>query len=258
MTQSPGTPFHEGTVTTEQHTLVFAEAAPAHPKSTIVSLPGSAGLEMSTAKDVLAQRHRVVEINPPGWGERNDVTERSHQSTLGPVLAAAIEELVTGPFYLLGTSMGGANALYVASLLPDRTQGVILEGSMAPVLPPEDMHPMPSPPEDGGYPLPAPHPRKPWATKDFVMNQMLNRARLFEITEVDMDAADAIAKVVEHHIPVLALLGDADEILRPSQEKRIRERIPHAQFHLVGGGGHDLQNTAPEIFVELVEEFVNS
>lgn len=64
----PGAAFARATLPVAGFTLHYAEAAPAAPLGTIVSLPGSAGLEMSTAKDRLAERYRVVEITPPGLG----------------------------------------------------------------------------------------------------------------------------------------------------------------------------------------------
>lgn len=178
-----------------------------------------------------------------------------------PEMAGEIDQLVNGPFFVLGTSMGGTNALYVASLLPDRVRGVILEGSMTPLLPEEDLRHVPSDepaPEDGEYPLPDPHPRKPWATAPFMAQQMANRFRMFKWVEPDLQGTSAIKTVAELRVPVLALLGDNDGILFPSQAQRFREQLPDAQFHLVPEGGHDLQNTAPEKFLTLVEGFITA
>jgi len=260
-TTTPGSAFVRGTVEAGGYTLDHASAGPDQPEATIVSLPGSAGLEMSIAKDRLVARYRVVEINPPGWGGRDDVSTRMHQSELGPILSSAVEQLVDGPFYLLGTSMGGSNALYVAAALPDRVLGIVLEGGMAPSRP-EDLR-MPPPPEPGAgpeasYPTPATDPRKPWATPEYVAGQMAVRMRMFGWVEPDMRASDAIALVRHRNIPVLALLGDEDEILAPTQEVRFREELPHADFRLVPTGGHDLQNTVPQAFVALVDDFIAS
>jgi pimeloyl-ACP methyl ester carboxylesterase len=259
----PGSAFAYGTVQAGGYTLDYASAGPENPEAVIVSLPGSAGLEMSTAKDRLAARYRVVEINPPGWGARDDVDTRMHQSQLGPVLTEAIEQLVDGPFFLIGTSMGGSNALYVAAALPDRVRGIVLEGGMAPSRP-EDLR-MPPPPEPGSdagpeasYPAPVTDPRKPWATPEYVTGQMAVRMRMFGWIEPDMQASEAIAAVRERHIPVLALLGDDDEIIAPTQELRFRDELPHADFRLVPTGAHDLQNTVPGAFVDLVEGFIAS
>ncbi|MFF4507000.1 bifunctional 3-(3-hydroxy-phenyl)propionate/3-hydroxycinnamic acid hydroxylase [Streptomyces sp. NPDC001401] len=244
----PGAAFALATLPVDGFTLHYAEAAPAAPLGTIVSLPGSAGLEMSTAKDRLAERYRVVEINPPGWGDQTDVSRPMSQSEVGALLAEAVAHLVDGPFVVLATSMGGANALHMAARISDRVQGIILEASMAPSRA-EDQRPL-----SAG--VPTIHPDKPWATPGYVARQMANRMRMIQLTPPDMDATEAIAVVRERGIPVLGLLGTDDEILKPSQEETFRTVLPEGEFRLIPGDRHDLQNTTPEQFVDLVETFV--
>jgi pimeloyl-ACP methyl ester carboxylesterase len=258
----PGGDFVSGTVESHGYTLDYAWAGPKHPEATIVSLPGSAGMEMSTAKDLLIGRYRVIEVNPPGWGARDDIDTHMHQSELGPILAEAIGQLVDGPFFIIGTSMGGTNALYVAAELPQRVQGIILEGSMVPSRP-ADLHmPPPTPGDEGAtevsYPEPVVDPRKPWATPEYVAQQMATRMRMFHWIEPAMDAPAAVAAVRASRVPVLGLLGDDDEILAPTQELRFREEFPGADFQLVPTGRHDLQNTVPAAFVYLVSDFIAS
>ena len=258
----PGREFASGTVEAGGYTLDYAWAAPEQPEATIVSLPGSAGMEMSTAKDLLISRYQVLEINPPGWGARDDVDTHMHQSELGPILTEAVEQLVDGPFFMIGTSMGGPNALYVAAELPQRVHGIILEGSMVPSRP-EDLHmPPPTPGDEGAtevsYPKPAVDPRKPWATPEYVAQQMAVRMRMFRWIEPDLDGSAAVVAVRAGRVPVLGLLGDDDEVLAPTQERRFREEFPGADFHLVPTGRHDLQNTVPTVFVDLVSNFIDS
>ncbi|GHE06938.1 alpha/beta fold hydrolase [Klenkia taihuensis] len=259
----PGGGFTYGTVQAGGYTLDYATAGPEDPAAVLVSLPGSAGLEMSIAKDQLAGHYRVIELNPPGWGARDDVSEKMHQSQLGPILTEAVERLTDGPFFLVGTSMGGSNALYVAAALPHRVRGIVLEGGMAPSRP-EDLR-MPPPPEPGSdagpeasYPAPVTDPRKPWATPEYVTGQMSVRLRMFGWIEPDLQASEAIAAIRERGTPVLALLGEDDEIIAPSQQQRFQEELPQADFQLVPTGAHDLQNTVPDVFVDLVENFIAS
>ncbi|MFD5537360.1 bifunctional 3-(3-hydroxy-phenyl)propionate/3-hydroxycinnamic acid hydroxylase [Streptomyces sp. NPDC127079] len=246
----PGAAFTRGTVPVSGFTVHYAEAAPAAPLGTIVSLPGSAGLEMSTAKDRLAERYRVVEINPPGWGDQADVSRPMPQTEIGALLAEAVGQLVDGPFVVLATSMGGANALHMTARIPNRVQGIILEASMAPSRP-QDLRPL-------ATGAPAIHPNKPWATPGYVAHQMTNRMRMIQLTPPDADATEAIAVVRERGIPVLGLLGTDDEIMKPSQEEYFRTVLPDGEFRLIPGGWHDLQNTTPEEFADLVETFVGN
>ncbi|KAL3460180.1 hypothetical protein BJX64DRAFT_290502 [Aspergillus heterothallicus] len=247
----PGAGFVHKTVPAEEFTLHYAEAGPSNPAGTIVSLPGSAGLEMSTAKDQLAERYRVVEINPPGWGDHADVSRELPQSEIGVLLAEAVKQLVDGPFVLIATSMGGANALYLAEQIPERVRGIVLEGSMAPCRPQHDLYPL-------STSQPPIHPKKPWATPGYVAHQMANRMRMVQTTKPDMEAASAIAAVRERGIPVLGLLGSEDEVMKPSQKESFHTVLPSQEFEIIPDGRHDLQNTAPEEFVARVESFIKN
>lgn len=265
MSTIPGKPFRRSKVDAGGFTLDYAEAGPPDAAITIVSLPGSAGLEMSTAKDVLSQRCRVIEINPPGFGDNNDLTRPTTQSEIGAVLAEAANKLVKGRYYIIGTSMGGGNALYAAMHAPDRVAGLILEGSMTPVRMQDLQSPPPTPEQlealkkAGGpppYPDRPPHPKKPWASSAYVAKQMGDRIRMFQWVATDFEGEAAVRAARERRTPIVALLGDEDEILKTSQAEAFKAVLPHAEFHLITGGTHDLQNTTPDQFVQQVEAFV--
>jgi pimeloyl-ACP methyl ester carboxylesterase len=268
MTTAPGATFRHGTVRAGGFTLDYAEAGPADAEVTLVSFPGSAGIEMSTAKDDLARRHRVVEINPPGWGGREDLARPMPVGEIGTVLGEAANQLVDGTYFIIGTSMGGVNAIHAAAQYPDRVRGVILEGGMAPAQLEDLIVPPPVVPENDAtaaegegepaYPVPPFDPRKPWATEEFVRTQMENRFKMFRWVTPEFLPEEALARVADSKIPVLALLGDQDEILRPTQAAAFAQYLPHADFQLVPGGPHDLQNILPEEFVTRVERFIAS
>jgi pimeloyl-ACP methyl ester carboxylesterase len=255
----PGSAFRFGSVTAGEFTLDYAEAGPCDTPVTLVSLPGSAGLEMSTAKDILAQNWRVLEINPPGWGTKDDLHRPMEVSEIGELLAEAAAQLVDGPYHLLGTSMGGCNAIHAAASHPERVSGLILEGSMSPVAPQDLRMPAPAQVEtdDGpNYPLPPVDPRKPWATEDYIRGQMENRMRMMSWVQPEFLPEAALKRITAERVPVLALLGDRDEILALSQEQTFQTYLPDAVFTPIAGGGHDLQNTAPHEFVSALRDFV--
>uniref|UniRef100_UPI0005C20E00 alpha/beta fold hydrolase n=1 Tax=Nocardia asiatica TaxID=209252 RepID=UPI0005C20E00 len=163
MVTQPGGSFRHDTVSAGGYTLDYAQAGPEDATVTLVSVPGSAGLEMSTAKDELAGTYRVIEINPPGFAGKDDLTGPITFGEVAAVLAEAIEKLVDGDFYLLGTSVGGAIAIEIAAALPGRVKGLVLEGSMVPMreedhrVPPSEVRPPPSAEGEStepAYPLP--------------------------------------------------------------------------------------------------------
>lgn len=270
--RAPGKGFQRGTLSVGEFILDYAEAGPEVPAETIVSLPGSAGLEMSIAKDRLSQTYRVVEINPPGWGGKTDLNRPMLSGELAQLLCEAVLQVGGRGSFLLGTSAGGSNALQVAGLAPGCVQGIILEASMAPSRPEDrrarmsgtnrvaseilepDEFPLPIDP--AAYPVPSPDPRKPWATEEFIQLQMKNRFAWFRWMRTDYYPTTAMSAINEAGIPILALLGTDDELLRPTQERTIGGALPHALFRHVPRGLHDLQNTVPEDFVSEVCAFI--
>jgi pimeloyl-ACP methyl ester carboxylesterase len=191
------------------------------------------------------------------------------QEEIGKLLAEAAEKLVSGSYFLIGTSMGGTNALWFAYHAPTRVRGIILEGSMAPsVL--EDLTRPPISKEQReamaravdvtsgapSFPAPPAHPRKPWATADFFRGQMAKRGAMMRWVETDLAASAAVAKMRELNMPILVLLGSKDAIMKPRQEETCKKELPQSRFVLVDGAEHDIQNTAPEEFVRLIEEFI--
>jgi pimeloyl-ACP methyl ester carboxylesterase len=262
----PGEKFRHNTVPAGEFTLDYTEAGPADAAVTIVSFPGSAGLEMSTAKDILAEKYRVIEINPPGWAGKDDLNRPIGMTEIGELLGEAANSLVPGRYYVIGTSMGGASAVHAAVKYPDRVIGIIAEGGMVPALPSDLRNPPPSeedraaaaaadPDEHPAYPLPPFDQRKPWATEDYVRKQMENRFKMFQWTSLDMLPDAALTALREQGTPVLFVLGTEDEILAPSQQKTVATYLPDADFR-TSPGKHDIQNTGPEGFVALVDEFI--
>lgn len=270
MVEMPGREFKHATIPAAGFTLDYAIAGPAHGK-TIVSLPGSAGLEMSIAKDLLAKKYRVIEINPPGWGGKTDLDRAMSQEEIGKLLAEAVDKLVSDSYVLIGTSMGGTNALWLAYHAPTRVRGIVLEGSMAPAVLEDLKVPLISKEQREAmaravdvksgapsFPAPPTHPRKPWATADFFRGQMAKRGAMMRWVEVDLAASAAVAKMRELKTPILVLVGSKDGIMKPRQEETCKKELPQSRFVLVDGAEHDIQNTAPEEFVRLVEEFVGA
>ncbi len=123
----PGQAFKQGEVKSGKYDLVYASAGEG---PVIVSFPGSAGMEMSVAKDILAREFRVIEINPPGWAGRTDLKEKMDQRDLADLLAEAIAALGIDRYHLLGTSMGGINAVWLTLRHPDRVKSLVLDASM--------------------------------------------------------------------------------------------------------------------------------
>ena len=262
MTDRPGKGFAHGTVEVFGHEVGYASAGLG--QNVLVICPGSAGTDVSWAKDMLAARMRVIELNPPGWGGTQPLLHKMDQRDLAVVLAAAVETLGVNRYHLHGASMGGVTALWLATQFPQRVRSLSLEGGMnfvrednlvslenAKAL--ADMVAR-NDPEGTGYPRAVPHPRKPWSDDAYIRAQMRKRIPMMRML-THVHAGELERRMSEITLPILVLLGDKDEIVRPNHLDRWREIHPAARTLLVAGAAHDIQNTEPEQLVEALSAF---
>jgi pimeloyl-ACP methyl ester carboxylesterase len=265
----PGSKFQQNEVEVRGYRLLYASAGDG---PVIVSLPGSAGFELSFGKDLLAERFTVVELNPPGWGPRDDVSGKLDQRDLADILAEAIDKLGFGAVHLLGTSMGGVNALWMALNHASMVKSLVLDAAMAFMEPAYLRDPAGAafikglsdgtiPPEVARQVLESlpPGPRyeaKPFMDQAYFLGLMTKRMRMFPHFTNDHEATlNARAKDVA--CPALVLVGTEDEILKPEIRRAYEAYMPQARFHLVSGGSHDLQGSHPELFARVVADFVS-
>lgn len=256
MSDRPGAGFIHRTLEVFGHEVGYSSAGAG--ADVLVICPGSAGADASWAKDMLAARMRVIELNPPGWGGQTPLRHKFDQRDLAVVLAAAIEALGISRYHLHGASMGAVTALWWAVQFPERVRSLSLEGGMNFV---REEHLVSienvktlmemvarNDPEGEGYPRAAPHPRKPWYDDAYFRNQMRKRIPMMRMV-TNLHEAVLERRVLELTLPMLVMLGDRDELLRPNHLNRWREIGSTAKTLLIAGAAHDIQNTEPEQLV---------
>ena len=102
--------------------VTYYEAGEGEP---LLCLPGAGGPHMRIALDLLAHEYRVVVLELPGWGAQpNDVADFDGLAEQVALIATAIG---LDTFHLMGTSLGGACALHLATLYPERVRSMVLE-----------------------------------------------------------------------------------------------------------------------------------
>jgi len=257
MIDRPGAAFIHGTLEVFGHEVGYASAGAG--ADVLVICPGSAGADASWAKDMLSARMRVIELNPPGWGGQAPLRYKLDQRDLAVVLAAAIEALGVSRYHLHGASMGGVTALWLAAQFPERVRSLSLEGGMNFVreehlVSVENVRTLVemvarNDPDGQGYPRAAPHPRKPWYDDEYFRAQMRKRIPMMRML-TNLHEAELERRVPGLSLPILVLLGDRDELLRPAYLKRWRDISPTARTLLIAGAAHDIQNTEPEQLVD--------
>ncbi|MCU1415603.1 MAG: alpha/beta hydrolase fold protein [Microbacteriaceae bacterium] len=262
MSDRPGAGFERSSVEVFGHEVLISESGSGD--DVLVICPGSAGSDASWAKDILAGRLRVVELNGPGWGGTPPLQHRMDQRELAVIMAAAVEKLGVTRYHLHGASMGGVTVLWLAAQFPERVRTLSLEGDMNFVRPKDLVSPengavlaemvATNNPEGSGYPRAAPHPRKPWADDEYIRGQMRKRIPMMRM--LDNSHQDELQqRMARFAVPTLVLLGDQDELLLPSHLDRWRELLPSVDTRLVVGGAHDIQNTEPEVLADALGGF---
>jgi len=257
MTNRPGAAFVHGKVEVFGHEVGYASAGAG--EDVLVICPGSAGADASWAKDMLATRMRVIELNPPGWGGTSPLLHKMDQRDLAVILAAAIETLGITRYHLHGASMGGVTALWLAAQFRERVRSLSLEGGMnfireENLVSIENIRALAgmierNDPEGEGYPRAAPHPRKPWSDEDYIRGQMRKRIPMMRMI-TNLHEAELERRVPELDVPILVLLGDQDELVRPNHLERWRGITLKVKTLLIAGAAHDIQNTEPEQLVD--------
>jgi pimeloyl-ACP methyl ester carboxylesterase len=266
----PGAPFREGYIFVDGFHVRYVEAGKG---PAIISLPGSAGLEMSIAKDELSKRFHVIELEPPGWGYSLELTRSMTQKELAGILADAIQQLGIPRYTLIGTSLGGTNALWIAVQHPDRVQALVFESAVTFMRPqdaaqtPDDMQQIQKALTEGwldqtkalpGLPMPT-NGGKPWETNEYYAELMRRRFRMFKHLATDpAETKDLSDRAHDLKIPGIAMVGTEDETMHTSVADSWKEHMPDVQFIIVPGGAQDLQNTTPDVFVATVTKFVHA
>jgi pimeloyl-ACP methyl ester carboxylesterase len=263
----PGKPFKEGFVEVDGFRVRYIEAGKG---PVIVSFPGSGGLEMSTAKDMLSTEYRVIEINPPGWGPDPVLKGERDMRDMATVFVHALDRLKVDKFHLIATSMGCNHAMYAAIQFPARVLSLTLEGGEC-FTRPQDRRPQTAraveaqtAARDGkgfnsdysiwaGWPAYQWHENKWWQTPSYQARLMQRRyVNNFPYTR-NAHRDEMLAGVKNLRMPTIDMVGDRDEIMKISVAQAWKEQMPQAKFAVVAGGTHDLQNTQPEQFVEIMK-----
>jgi len=245
-----GATFTSRTVNAAGFDVRFSEAGDG---DALVCLPGAGGPRQTIALDLLAASFRVALVELPGWGEqRNDATNT--MDALATQAAAAIAAAGYETYHLMGTSLGGACALHLTTLFPDRVRSLVLEApakfreaSMSPAeLPPDKFLPaFRSHPER----LPAMEPPDP-----------AFMARVWPLVERVMGAGDHDQTFVDRIAALghktLILFGVDDGVINPINGRTYRRQMRNSVLTYVYDAAHDIQGDRPEAFADIVTDFL--
>ena len=244
------TEFREKHVDADGFHIRYLEAGDGEP---LVHFHGAGGLHLYKSHELLAQNHRVILFEVPGFGN-SPVNERSESvEDLGRTMAEAVTRLGIDQFNLMGNSFGGGLALWTALQVPERIRSLVLVAPAA-ILPEHHVRPQNMTQEELVRRLFA-HPERvdlpPPTPPDIVAKHAAFTRRLVIPSREQLEA-----RMAEFQPPVLVVWGTVDRMI-PSKMGRVYvEKLPSAFLFLLYDAGHEADADRPEAFADLVTEFI--
>lgn len=247
----PDDHFAEAYVEADGFRIRYCEAGQGEP---LVCLHGAGGLRLSPAHALLAQHHRVIVFEMPGFGH-SPANERSQSmADLAQTMAQATTQLGLERFNLMGNSFGGVTALWLAIQHPEQVQALVLVAPAAirpeASAPPRQLSPEARMARLYAHPerqAPAPPPDPAVLEKQQALVQRLMGPPRDEVLERHM---------ADLGLPVLVLFGTEDRMIPSEMGRQYCEKLPNGHLILVYDAGHAVDADRPEAFVSVVGDFL--
>ncbi|MFS4504894.1 alpha/beta fold hydrolase [Clavibacter sp. Sh2141] len=232
----------------------------------------------------LSAHHELHSLDLPGFGWSDPVAGPTTLESLADALPAYLDAAgVRGPVAVIGNSLGGAVAMTLATRHPDRVRALVLADSagfgrqvtvglrMLAFDPLATLLMRPTPGNSRRSTRTIFHDPALTTVERVRHAQELSARPSHAATMLDV-ARDLgtvrgvssrwrrplVEGVRESGLPVLAVWGARDRILPPSQLAAVARELPDARTRLIPDCGHMPQIERPDLFAELVEDFLAS
>ena len=246
----PPTAFREDFVEADGFRIRYMEAGQG---TALVHLHGAGGLRLTPAHDLLSRHFRVVAFEMPGFGQSLENSRTQSMPELAATMAQTAKNLGLDTFNLLGTSLGGTTALWLALQAPERVLALVLEAPAA--IRQEGAEPPAGSPEEIARRLYA-HPERlgtiplPDPTTRAKTQPLVQRLR-----GPNRDA-DLEGRLPALTTPTLVLFGTLDSVVTPAMGRVYKELMPACHLVFVYDAAHAISTDRPEAFAEVVTDFL--
>jgi pimeloyl-ACP methyl ester carboxylesterase/alkylhydroperoxidase/carboxymuconolactone decarboxylase family protein YurZ len=225
--------FEDRTVTVDGYDFHYLEAGTGVP---LVFLHGGGGHRLTPFHELLADQHRVIMIEQPGFGASPEPSPPTDVSGYAAMVGGAARAIAGAPYHLVGTSFGGRIAARVAV---DSPADVLTLSLLAPAILKR---------EGGPAAPPAPDPSLSPEQVERFRQQLAFLGQLLR----GGDPAELVAAVAGLPVPVSITFGADDDRVPAAMATTYAALLPAAEIGVVEDAGHVLYADQPAAAVHEV------
>jgi pimeloyl-ACP methyl ester carboxylesterase len=241
--------FKEAYVDADGFRIRYREAGRGSP---LVTLHGAGGLRVSRSHELLAEHHRLIVFEMPGFGASPANDRSAGIKDMASSMAAATSALGLDRFSLMGNSFGGKVALWLAALHPERLEALVLVAPAA--IRPE--HAVRVPPEERKGLMYA-HPERQPAMAPLDPSVSDKQERLVDRLIGPPRDEELESLFPNINLPVLVMFGTRDRVIPPDMGRLYREKLPNCHFMMFYDAAHALDADRPEAFAAVTGDFLD-
>lgn len=232
----------------------------------IVFAHGRGGCHLSWWQQVpaLRDRFRCVTFDHRGFGYLKDVVGGPGRHAFADDLAALLDHLGIERSYLVGQSMGGWTCLSFAVAHLDRTAGLVLADTSAGI---NDESIFSAYRARGEPPANVFDRALSAAFKERDPVTAFLYAEISALSEPPRESLMDLLlsedgptpeQLTDVSVPTLIIVGEDDIVVPPEIARMCAGFMPGARLEIVPGSGHSVYFEKPEVFNDLVEDFVDA
>jgi pimeloyl-ACP methyl ester carboxylesterase len=196
--------------------------------SPLVFLHGAGGNRLSECHQLLAEQHRAIMIEQPGFEDRPEPTEILTDREYAAMVGRAARAIAGGPYHLVGTSFGTRVAAWIAVDSPDDVLSLAL---LVPSVLKLEGGPRRPPPPDPDL--------SPEQAERFLRQLAFARGLLSH------DTAELATRLGSVAVPFAITFGSRDPIIPASMAPRYAELYPAATVSVTDDAGHAVYADQP-------------
>jgi len=243
--------YKEDHVEVDGFRIRYWESGPLQPAGTVVMLEGMTW-GLSTLRDALRQKYRVIALELPGFGASPANTKSQSVQELANTVAQASAQVVTETYTLIGTSFGANVALWQTLQSPGTVEALVLIAPTA-LLP--TAGPTASTPEETARRLFA-HPETARSVASVDPAIVAKEQALVQRLTGGRHDAEVERRLGEIPCATLVLFGSEDKMVAPEAARLYRAQIPNSNIAFVYDAGHLIEAERPEALVNAVSDYV--